>query len=555
MLQRAVAAKPLHATDPVIRALVAVLLALYALAATGDVARGSANADLALPHASSAANGDWTYTIKPKDTPASIADRLLADRHGPTQLMGYNGMTREARLEPGETLQVPLRWLERRPRPAEATAVQGEAWRMRHPERSRGRLKRGDQLNVGEGVRTGSNGYVRIRLADGSKLSVEPRTELIFNRLTQYGRGAMADTRMNLERGRIETQVESREQEGARYEIHTPSAVAAVRGTRFGLESGSDGTLLEVREGEVWFGTSRDGEPVREGYSAFLESGSGSAPVIRPLPPSPRITSGPESTEQLPATVAWQAPEGVRRFRMDLYRADSGKRVRSETTSERRYELSDLENGDYRLRLASLGDHRLGGADTLEFSVGLQARPALLREPGRDARPDREQPRFRWSLQGDEEEARVQVARSPEFSDIVATSPWKRNESARLSEPLEPGRYCWRVVTRAGGDSRARSPVNCFEIAGKLTTTRIINTNTIDDRVDLYWKSVENAERYRLQIAEDENFESIVQDREVNDTEIRMRLDPGERYHVRVKGLAPEPMSSRWGEVREIAVE
>lgn len=553
MVQPAVAARPKR-YPPLMKGAIALVLALAcAMPASGDIARGSDNAELALGPGPTDSDADWTYTIKPDDTPGAIAERILTERHTTIQLMSYNGMARDAALEPGETLQVPMQWLQRRPRPAKATSVRGEAWRTRHPEMSHTALSRGDRLNVGDGVRTGSDGYVRIELADGSSLSIEPDTSLRFNRLTQYGRGAMADTRMNLERGRIETRVEPTEEDGSRFEIHTPSAVAAVRGTHFGLAAQPEGTLLEVREGEVWFGTPRDAEPVRAGYSAFQAPGS--EPVIQPLPPAPRITSGPEAARQLPMTIDWRAPESVERFQVDLYRSGDSHWVKSGTVSDNGYELADLDNGRYQLRVASLSDDRRGGVDTLEFEIELQARPAKLKAPARETTLEDSQPVFQWTLQGDSEKARVQLARSQDFGETIASSPWKRSESARLSEPLEPGRYCWRVVTRAGGESTATSPVNCFQLAGKLRETRIISANVIDDRVNLYWQSVDNAERYRLQLAEDGDFETIVRDQEVNDTEIRMRLDPGQRYHVRVKGLAPEPMSSDWGEVREIAVE
>ena len=554
MVQSAVATTP-ERYQPLRKALTLILLLALTCAesAFGDIARGSGNAELALAPSPAESDADWTYTIKPDDTPDAIAERLLRERHTTTQLMSYNGLDRAASLAPGDTLQIPMQWLDRRPRPARATAVRGNAWLTRHPEASRTRLTKGDRLNVGDGVRTGNNGHVRIRLADGTTLSVEPASRLMFNRLTQYGRGAMADTRMTLEQGRIETRVEPTEDRGSRFEIHTPSAVAAVRGTHFGLEARQDGTLLEVREGEVWFGTPKNADPVRAGYSAFQTPGS--KPVIQPLPPAPQITSGPEAAGQLPMTVDWQAPDGVERFRVDLYRSDNGDWVKSATVSDSDYQMANLDNGPYQLRVASLANDRRGGVDTLEFQIGLQARPAQLKTPGRETTLENGQPLFQWNLQGDSEKARVQLARSPDFDETVASSPWQRSERARLSEPLDPGRYCWRVVTRAGGDSTATSATNCFQLAGKLRETRIISANVIDNRVNLYWRSVDNAERYRLQLAKDSDFETIVRDREVNNTEIRMRLAPGQRYHVRVKGLAPEPMSSDWGEVREIAIE
>lgn len=554
MVKRAVTITPAHRTGWRLGAFLLSALLWCATPINADVARGSESAELTLAPDPAESDGDWTYTISPDDTPASIAKRILSQRHTASELMNYNGRSRGASLEPGDTLQVPVQWLDKRPRPAEAIAVRGTAWRTNHPEGTRSRLAKGDKLNVGDGIRTASNGFARIELANGALLSIAPDSRLRFNRLTQYGRGAMADTRMNLKEGRIETRVPAMEDNGSRFEIHTPSAVAAVRGTRFGLESAQDGTLLEVREGEVWFGTPQHAEPIREGYSARLSAGSGSDPIIKPLPPAPRITSATESVHQLPMNVAWEAPAKVDRFRLDLFHRN-GDWVKSETVTGNSEALSGLDNGDYQLRLASLSNGRKGGTDTLEFEVGLKARPALLQKPAHEATVEQDQARFEWTLQGDSEQARVEVAQSPSFEEIIAASSWETSESARLSEPLAPGRYCWRVATRAGGDSTANSAINCFQRAGELEATRVISANTIDDRVTLYWQSVNQAQGYRLQLAEDSNFEQVVQDRRLSGTQIRMRLTPGKRYYVRVKGLAPEPMRSNWGEVREIAVE
>jgi|AntDeeMetagen681_2_1112603.scaffolds.fasta_scaffold00047_35 hypothetical protein len=275
-----------------------LLVMVMALAGTQTaLARGSASAELKLAPPVPERSGDWTYTVRPGDSLKGISDRLLRAVRGQDDLVNYNNISTQQPLLPGETLKVPLTWLERSPKPARATSVTGTVFVHPHPETEHRQLGVGDRLNVGDEVRT-TDGQAIIELADGSVLQIERHSRITFDRLTQYGRSGMVDIRMNLERGRVNTDVEPFEHRGSRFEIETPSAVAAVRGTAFSLESGRDGTLLEVREGEVWFGDGDERKTVLAGYSAFHPTNLAQSvalheadPEIQPDGKVPRIPS------------------------------------------------------------------------------------------------------------------------------------------------------------------------------------------------------------------------------------------------------------------------
>ncbi|WP_166646083.1 FecR domain-containing protein [Halospina denitrificans] len=247
----------------------AMLLLLMALAGTQTaLARGSTSTELETAPPVPERSGDWTYTVRPGDSLTGISDRLLGAGRGQKDLVSYNNISTQHPLRPGAALKIPLTWLERSPRPARATSVTGTVFLHPHPATEPQELGVGDRLNVGDEVRT-TDGQAIVELADGSILKIERHSRITFDRLTQYGRSGMVDIRLNLERGRVNTDVEPFEHRGSRFEIETPSAVAAVRGTAFSLESGSGGTLLEVREGEVWFGDGEKQKTVHAGYSAI----------------------------------------------------------------------------------------------------------------------------------------------------------------------------------------------------------------------------------------------------------------------------------------------
>ena len=532
----------------------ALLLLVLALAGTqAAFPRGSTSAELELAPPIPERSGDWTYTVRPGDSLDGISNRLLGDSHGQDDLVRYNNISTHQPLMPGETLKVPLNWLDRSPKPARATSVTGTVFVYPHLETERRHLRVGDRLNVGDEVRT-TNGQAIIRLADGSVLQVERQSRLTFDRLTQYGRSGMADTRMNLERGRINTEVEPFEHRGSRFEIETPSAVAAVRGTQFSVESRPGGTLLEVREGEVWFGDGEDQKAVHAGYSAY--QGANGAQSLAPLDAAPEIRIDDTRINSMPMDIRWEGAPESGRYRVRLFDRDTGQWLISKEVQKSRISLDQLNNGEYRLKVASIGErNRHSEVSTLDFVVNRQAHPAELTAPANQATVDAGRPAFRWKRQDDNEEARIEVARTDAFEEIVAASDWDRMETAQLNQPLESGQYHWRVVTRKGDASTATSETRRFTMAGQLAGTRIISANSIENQVNLYWNQVDEAEGYRLQLARDENFNDIVEDVTVEQTETRLQLEPGQRYHVRVKGLATDPMTSDWGEPYEISVQ
>lgn len=530
-----------------------LLLVLLLAGLQTALANGSASAELELAPPIPERTGDWTYTVRPGDSLEGISERLLGRSHDQDDLVSYNNISTQQPLVAGETLKVPLNWLDRSPKPATATSVTGTVFVYPHLDADRRHLRAGDRLNVGDEVRT-TNGQAVIRLADGSTLQLERQSRLTFDRLTQYGRSGMADTRMNLERGRVNTEVEPFEHRGSRFEIETPSAVAAVRGTAFSVESHQDGTLLEVREGEVWFGDGEDQKAVHAGYSAF--QGADGSQSLAPLAAAPTIQADGTRFDSMPMDIQWEGASEADRYRVRLFDRETDQWLISKEVRNSRIELDKLDNGDYRLNVASIGPrNRHGEISTLDFVVNRQAHPAELTAPENQAVIDAGRPQFRWKRQDDRAEARIEVARTAAFEELVAASAWDRMETAQLNQPLQPGQYHWRVVTRKGQASTATSDVRRFTMGGQLEPARIISANTIDNQVNLYWNQVEEATGYRIQLARDADFEDIVEDVTVEDTETRLQLEPGRRYHVRVKGLATEPMTSDWGKAYEIAVQ
>src|ERR1700687_2026092 len=86
-------------------------------------------------------------------------------------------------------------------------------------------------VNVGDRILTGASGHAVILLGDQSRLEIGPVSSITLDQFTMTG-GAPT-TRVSLFSGVLRSLVNSQSGGAANYQVHTPNAVAAVRGTKF----------------------------------------------------------------------------------------------------------------------------------------------------------------------------------------------------------------------------------------------------------------------------------------------------------------------------------
>lgn len=534
----------------------AVLLVATALPAAAElsVTRGS---QTGAATATVATNGlhDWRYTLRPGETLPQVSDRLLASGYDAIQLAHYNGIDDPKSIAPGQSIGIPMNWLDKRPEPAMALAVSGPVQHVDGVSGRRQTLVPQTTLQAGDEIVT-QTGFAVIQLADGSVIRLGRDSHLIFNRLTRFGKTGMIDTRMRLDRGELDADVEVLIEDGSRFEVDTPSAVAAVRGTAFRLQVEPSSTELQVTEGTVAFGPAGRTVNIPAGFSGTAGQGTRSPVDIRRLPPAPQPGNPlPDTAHKLPQTLSWPEIAGADRYQIDIFNVDTGQWLNREETTQPTLAFDHLDNGRYDIRLAAIDARGMPGMPYRQtFDVAQQAKTATLEKPVADARLDDEMPSFSWNYNGNNEVARVEIAKSDDFSDLIATSEWAPDSNAIPTRPLNPGQYYWRVVTEAGGTSMATSEPRKLMINGTLPPARIINVNYVDSQVRIFWQQIEAADKYLLQLSEDPSFNNIIKEADVADTTAALRLIPGRRYFVRLKALSDGPITGRWGPGRELFV-
>jgi hypothetical protein len=153
-----------------------------------------------------------------------------------------------------------------------ATVVSAEGGLYRLPGEA---LQAGAAIAEGEVVRTGPGAHAVLRLADGSTVDVNERTEL-------FATAAWSGHSIHLRRGDVI--VRAAEQRRGNLRVLTRDSIASVKGTVFAVSAGLGGSVVSVVEGSV---------AVRQPGTDVL------------LSPGEQAASSPALASSIEAAVSW----------------------------------------------------------------------------------------------------------------------------------------------------------------------------------------------------------------------------------------------------------
>ena len=227
-------------------------------------------------------------TVKKGDTLTVIARRYLDDPRRWRELLQYNKVPRPNLILPGRVLRVPG-YLARKPvavvtrysRSAEYTADERDDWAD---------VAVALGLHNRDRLRTNSSGSVALALQDVARLMVRENSYVVIMDRKPAKSGALG---VLLRSGRMESLVTPDGRKKTTFQITTPAAVVAVRGTDFTTVVDADrNTAVACNGGAVDVSAQGKTVRVRKGFAVFVKRGSAPGAPFAILRP-PQVELGP----------------------------------------------------------------------------------------------------------------------------------------------------------------------------------------------------------------------------------------------------------------------
>ena len=328
-----------------------------------------------MPGVVSAEEDYWEYTFRPGDTIWDIAKKYTTTVNNWDEIQSINliRLGADRRIRPGTRIVIPVSMLKLQPTPALVIALDGDVSLFR-ANGDKQTLTTETKLYSGDRIVTASKQSVRLQFADLSELQILPNSEVVLDKLSHYKKTGMVDTRIRLNSGAVNTQVE-KQRPDSRYQITTPSAITAVRGTSFRLSTDEQQvSRTEVTGGVVAVSAGNSEKAVKDGFGIVAEKD-------KPLPEPVKLLAAPDIkinqlADKTTASVTWQTLDGAIQYRYQIANDENFNMVIIDAmTSENAVELNALSPGNYYLRIRGIDQYKLEGLDSVETVEIKQAPP------------------------------------------------------------------------------------------------------------------------------------------------------------------------------------
>lgn len=499
---------------------------------------------------------DWVYRVRPGDTLWDLGGAYLKPGVDWHRLQEHNRIGDPYQLAPGSRLRIPLTWLRQQPAQARVVALIGKATAVTTAGTQRP-ISEGMELGAGNRLLTAAGASLSLQFADGSRLRLREGSELVLDRLTRYGRTGMVDTRLRLQRGRINNEVQHLRGPGSRFIVDTPTASSAVRGTRFRIHSGDRGTQAEVLDGRVAVTVGRSATLLQPGFGAHAQAGEGASPQPIALLPAPDLASIAAQQDSVRPQFAWPAIAGASGYRILISpHADFAALVADLATTAPSVTAPVLEPGQYHLRVSAIDGTGLEGRET-DAAFRIEGRPeppyAIAPSAGSLVRQDR--PPLRWTQAPEAHRYRYEVADNPEFREPLAHGDDVRGEAITVAEPLPPGAYYWRV-----GSIDAQGKKGPFGDAIAFTVRPLDPIDDIDldkegaraDGITFRWRAGQPGQRYRFQMSRSPSFEKLRVDETVEQSEITVPKLAGGTWYLRAQAIDTDGTTGEFAPAQKV---
>jgi len=425
--------------------------------------------------------------------------------------------------------------------------VQGEACVQLRGKGDWISLKAGDHILPRSNLRTGRDGAVEIKYEDGSSLLLRSHTEVTILEAWKTRTSRLLRD-FFLSAGRVTAKVQSVMGRSSRFRIHTPTAIASVRGTEFRVTVDKEHeTCVEVLKSRVSVDTATKVINLAQGEGARIKN------PARPLPPRKLLLApnpvGLEPLYNAAPVISLASVGGAHAYRVMVAKDAQGKQLVWEREVRRgeRVTMSGLDDGSYFLLTQSIDPIGLEGvpSEAFPFAIRENPLPPMLLSSGCAHRDGDKAVILEWLSVADAVRYHLQISEDGDFRNPVVDRSDLEAVSFR-AEGLENKPYSFRIRSVAkddcpgGWSDPVAIPAPCPPQASSGAWPDLSG-----GMINLRSRSAGEGFTYHVQIARDDRFQEILVDEKVDGPEISARK-PKETgtYFVRI---APVDGSGKTG--------
>lgn len=495
----------------------------------------------------------WVYTVRAGDTLPGICRAYVRAPDGCAKV------TRVNRLDPnhlrvGTQVRIPLAMLRTFEGTADAMWTRGEV-RAFAANGAPVAVTAGVRLLTGSRIETGPQAAVLLRLLNGALLLVDERSQVVLDEMTVYALTGTMRTHIRMDGGRIENQVVSPFNGPSQYQIKTPVVTTAARGTEFrvAFDDQQRTARTEVVKGRIQVDAASHHLPLDAGFGLITRADGSNAPPVA-LPATPDLATLPTRLDRLPVQLTWPAVAAAARYRVRLLDA-AGRALFDDVVSTPKAQWPEVPDGAYRVSVRAIDDAGLEGRDG-EAAVAIHTKPEppLVTAPRHASQIYGTEVEFEWTRSDGATHYDLDIADEPTFAHPIATIT--ASQATRYRRELQPGRYYWRIASRASTADRDRGPFGdpVSFMLRRYPDGREAQGEIGQRLLSLRWTAGRPGETAQFELSRDRTFATHLFEQTTTALQVDVPRPEAGTYFVRVRSIDDQGTAGPYGPIQTIEV-
>jgi len=386
------------------------------------------------------------YIVKPGDTLIGIKSKYLTHSSSYKNIQKLNRVRDAKKLRIGSTLLLPRKNLRFKATDAEILSIRGNVSISAKPQKNQ--YKVGDNIGEGATINTGRSSFLSLALEDGSRISLPSNSNVIIKRLRRYILQNAIDYDFDIKKGGSRTKVSPLRSKSDRFQIRTPKAVSAVRGTEFQMRVDGDtrNSISEVTEGSLNItNIISKGDGLLPAGNGLAVTKTGDEFKEKLLPP-PNLIAASKTQKEEELNFQIEPLKGADKYRIILAN-DAGfiEQIMDKTVNDTNVTLPTIDNGRYFVRVSALSAIGIEGlSDVHSFKRKLNSVKAELGQSDDGFL-------FKWIAQGEGIKSYhfqlYHTAEDGTIRDVALIDEAGLKDSNIIISDIAAGQYVWRIGT------------------------------------------------------------------------------------------------------------